>query len=83
MYFPDLPPAARTVEPAEPRPVARETCPRCGSGDVVHVVIGGPASADDVGSGSDRVRWAGCVHPGHDRECRACGSRWLEAAGGR
>ena len=78
MYLPDLPFEARVPEPVEPHAVERGTCPRCGSSDVVHLVIGMPASSDDVDSGPAWVRWVGCVHPGHDRECRSCDARWKD-----
>ena len=77
MYLPDLPPEARAVEPEEPYATVRGTCPRCGSVEVVHLVIGMPAQTDDVGRGPDWERWVGCVHPAHDRECRSCGAHWV------
>lgn len=79
MYLPDLPLEARTTEPDEPRAPERGTCPRCGSGEVVHLVIGMPGPSGDVG-GPEWVRWVGCVHPGHDRECRSCGATWGHVA---
>ncbi|KQV78080.1 hypothetical protein ASC64_03625 [Nocardioides sp. Root122] len=81
MEPPDLPREARVLEPEEPYDAVRGTCPRCGSADVLHLVIGMPAARDDVGGGPDWVRWVGCVHPGHDRECRSCGAHWVAARG--
>ena len=60
----------------EPYDVPRGTCPSCGSGEVVHLVIGLP-SGPGAGSGDpDWVSWVGCVHPGFDRECNSCGATW-------
>ncbi|CAM3449954.1 hypothetical protein NODU109028_17485 [Nocardioides dubius] len=54
----------------------RDTCPTCSSEDVVHFVIGMPASSDDVEGSPEWERWVGCIHPGYDRECRTCGATW-------
>ena len=54
----------------------RGTCPRCGSGDVNHLVIGMPALPESMDSTPDWVEWVGCIHPGHDRECDGCGLAW-------
>lgn len=60
----------------EPYDVPRGTCPSCGSGEVVHLIIGMP-SGPDAGSGDpDWVRWVGCMHPGFERECSSCGATW-------
>jgi hypothetical protein len=67
---------------AVPHDVPRGTCASCGSDEVVHLVIGMPASAEAWGSGPDWVNWVGCVHPGWDRECRRCGACW-SVHGGR
>lgn len=58
----------------------RGTCPRCGSGEVAHLVIGMPAGPDVMQDGPEWEVWVGCVHPGHDRECRACGVVWTSVA---
>jgi hypothetical protein len=65
--------AGRGVEPYD---VPRGTCPRCGSGDVRHLVIGMPALPESMSATPDWVEWVGCLHPGHDRECDACGLDW-------
>lgn len=55
----------------------RGTCPACGSGDVSHVVVGllsGPPSPDVP----NWVAFVGCCHPGHDRQCGACGLHWVD-----
>ena len=62
--------------------VPRGTCPRCGTDQVVHLVIGMPASPGDFGSGPDWVSWVGCVHPGFDRSCAECGLTWDSARHG-
>ncbi|HEY0903363.1 MAG TPA: hypothetical protein VGE14_05685 [Marmoricola sp.] len=56
--------------------LARGVCPRCGSGEVFHLLIGMPSSPEAWGSGPDWLHWVGCVHPGHERECGACGHFW-------
>lgn len=63
------------VHDAVPYVVPRGSCPACGSGEVIHLVIGMPANPEAWGSGPDWVRWVGCVHPGWDRECAQCGHR--------
>ena len=45
-------------EPTPPYDVPRGTCPRCGSTQVVHLVIGMPASPEELGSGPDWVSWS-------------------------
>lgn len=77
MHGPGLPREARVIEPQEPCDAVRGTCPRCGTADVLRLVIGMPAQPGDGGTAPDWVRWVGCVHPGHDRECRSCGTRWV------
>lgn len=57
----------------------RGNCPRCGSGEIVQLVIGVPSGAEVMGGGPDWLRWVGCDHPGYDRECRACDHAWLAA----
>lgn len=56
----------------------RGTCPVCGSGEVRHLVIGMPAGPDLMDDDPEWVVWVGCVHPGHDRECDACGAVWID-----
>jgi hypothetical protein len=71
-----LPPNREELWPGVPYEVPRGTCPRCGSDQVVHMIIG------LLASGPDRLRvpsWAcllGCVHPGFDRSCAECGHTW-------
>lgn len=55
----------------------RGTCPRCGSGEVVHIVYGMPA---DVVEAPPWIRFGGCVvriDSEIDRICEACDLRWL------
>jgi hypothetical protein len=56
--------------------VPRGTCPACGSGEVIHLVIGMPSDADVLRGLPEWVQLVGCVHPGWERECAACGARW-------
>lgn len=56
--------------------VPRGICPRCGSDDVRHLAIGMPAGPEVTSGTPPWVSWVGCVHPGHDRECDACGEAW-------
>ena len=70
------PPETWDGEPAPPYDVPRGTCPRCGSDQVVHLVIGMPATPEEFGSGPDWVSWVGCIHPGFDRSCADCGHTW-------
>lgn len=62
-----------------PYDVPHGTCPRCGSGEVIHVLAGLPVGP--VGTPSS-VAWVGCMPPGHDRECEGCGLRWRSAEAG-
>lgn len=61
--------------PAPTYDVERGSCPRCGSGEVTHLVIGLRAEPP----GPDTPSWlafVGCCHPGHDRGCADCGLEW-------
>lgn len=58
--------------------VPRGTCPRCGSNDIRHLIIGLPAGPEPVNSTPEWVDWVGCAHPGHDRECNHCEFQWTE-----
>jgi len=60
----------------EPYSVERGTCVFCGSGEVVHLVIGMPLGPVDPDLHPEWVHWVGCIHPGYARECRTCGARW-------
>ena len=53
--------AGRGVEPYD---VPRGTCPRCGSGDVRHLVIGMPALPESMSATPDWVEWWGACTPG-------------------
>ena len=53
----------------------RGTCPRCGSGEVLHHMIGLPL-AGAMESSPPWVHWAGCVGLGPDRACEACDHEW-------
>ena len=55
--------------------VPRGTCPRCGTDQIVHLVIGMPTSADAT-TGPHWASWVGCIHPGFDRSCAECGLTW-------
>ena len=66
------------------RAAHRGACPRCGSGQILHVVFGLPAP----GAFDDSPPWVtdgGCVIYGHptNRYCPACELDWLVARGGR
>lgn len=57
----------------------RDSCPRCHSANVTHVVIGMP-DFDVVDSAPSWVEFAGCVvHSFDDRRCESCGSSWCAA----
>jgi hypothetical protein len=60
----------------------RGTCPRCGSGDVIHVVLGMPAPFE-VASAPPWVEFAGCVVDGEPstRRCDRCGADWNPTPG--
>ena len=70
-----LPPDRWDVGEPMPYDVPRGTCPRCGTDQVVHLVIGMPLP-DDLMDGPDWVSWIGCIHPGFDRSCAECGWTW-------
>ena len=71
-----LPPDGR--EPLRPAryDVPRGTCPRCGTDQVVHLVIGMPSQSDDARIEPTWATWIGCRHPGFDRSCAECGHTW-------
>jgi rRNA maturation protein Nop10 len=60
----------------------RGTCPRCGSGDVIHVVHGMPAPFE-LEWAPQWVEFAGCVVDGEltTRRCDHCGARWNPSGG--
>jgi hypothetical protein len=60
----------------------RGTCPSCGSGAVIHLVIGMPSGPDVMDGDPEWVQWVGCVHPGYNRECNSCGVTWTFAPEG-
>lgn len=53
----------------------RGTCPRCGSGDVVHSLIGMP-TLEAMETAPEWVSFPGCVAVGPDRACLACDHEW-------
>lgn len=54
----------------------RGTCPRCGSGEVTHVMFGMPAF-EDYEQSPPWVEFAGCVVEGaRARYCDDCGHGW-------
>lgn len=55
---------------------ARGVCPECGSGNVVHLMIGMMAGPAVMGETPDWVRSVGCVHPGYTRVCSDCRHTW-------
>lgn len=59
--------------------IPRGTCPRCGSRDIRHLLIGRPAGLKPMNSTQDWVAWVGCVHLEYDRECDDCGLAWSNA----
>lgn len=59
---------------------ARGRCPRCDSRSVTHLVIGMPASTDDMQWVQNWVVSVGCVQPGYNRECADCGLGWTGGA---
>ena len=62
----------------------RGTCPRCGSGQILHVAFGLPA-AGAFDTSPPWVTDGGCVIYGHptNRHCPACELDWLVSSGGR
>jgi hypothetical protein len=72
-----LPPDQLGDVDIEPYDVPRGTCPRCGSGRVRHHIIGYPPPPEARHT-PRWVAWEGCIHPGYDRDCRACGLTWLD-----
>lgn len=56
--------------------VPRGICPTCKSGDITHLVIGMPSGPEAMEGDPGWVHWVGCVHPGFDRTCGACGATW-------
>jgi len=54
----------------------RGSCPRCGSGEVVHLVMGMP-TRELVETAPDWVWFGGCVVDGpEDRRCESCDHVW-------
>ena len=53
----------------------RGTCPRCGTDQVLHHVIGMPM-LEAYESSPPWVIWEGCVGLGPDRECLDCAHSW-------
>ncbi|GAA0969990.1 hypothetical protein ENKNEFLB_03888 [Nocardioides aquaticus] len=68
-----------SAAPAPSYDVPRGSCPRCGSGEVTHVLAGLPVGPVETPSW---VAWVGCMPPGHDRACAECGLRWRSADAG-
>jgi hypothetical protein len=61
----------------EPYDVPRGTCPRCGSGNVRHLVAGVRGAPEwTEGSTPDWVDGVGCCLPLENRECDQCGWAW-------
>ena len=56
--------------------VRRSPCPRCASGHVEALFIGDYLLGDWMNDKPDWVKMVGCLHPGYDRECLACGNQW-------
>lgn len=56
----------------------RGSCPRCGSDQVLHRVIGMPL-ADAVDSAPSWVSWEGCTGFAPERECLSCTHSWWES----
>lgn len=55
---------------------ARETCPFCGSHEVIHVVLGEP-SFGEMETAPEWVEFAGCIFDSdEDRRCKACERAW-------
>lgn len=75
-----LPPSEDQVTEPYDRP--RGTCPSCGDQHVRHLVIGYMAGPPATGGTPDWVSWVGCVHPGYDRTCDACGHTWTASSRG-
>ena len=71
-----LPPDEFDEVEIEPYDVPRGVCPRCGSSEVRHIVIGLPAGPEVMEGTPEWVAWVGCDHPGYDRECHPCGLAW-------
>ena len=54
----------------------RGHCPRCGSEQVRHIVLGEPRPFE-VATAPDWVEFAGCIFESFDdRACEGCGLRW-------
>lgn len=53
----------------------RGTCPRCGSEQVLHHIVGMPL-AEAFDSAPPWVIWEGCLGPAPERECESCGHDW-------
>lgn len=68
-----------SAAPASSYDVPRGSCPRCGSGEVTHVLAGLPVGPVETPSW---VAWVGCMPPGHTRECGQCRLLWVHAAEG-
>lgn len=54
----------------------RDTCPKCASTEVRHLIIGMPSGPDDMDGSPEWVSWVGCIDPGFNRECGSCGYQW-------
>lgn len=59
-----------------PAGIARDTCPRCASHEVTHLLIGLVYPLDADSGAPEWVESVGCVHPGYDRVCKVCGHTW-------
>lgn len=62
-------------EPAAPYTEPRGTCPECGSGQVIHHLLG---IADPRTEPADPawIEWHGCLPPFGDRSCLECDAIW-------
>ena len=71
------PPGGIDADEATPYDVPRGSCPACGGSDVRHLVIGMPGDPEAMIQTPSWVEWAGCMHPGYDRQCERCGLTWI------
>lgn len=62
-------------ESSDPIAWVRGTCPRCGSGAVLHHVIGMPVP-EAYESSPPWVSWEGCCGMGPELECLTCDHAW-------
>jgi hypothetical protein len=75
-YAPPLASDWPTIRRAEEDWSRRDTCPRCGDGEVIHRVIGEPRPGEMMRAPA-WVHFMGCVVSSDlDRECQSCGHEW-------